>query len=164
MVAARLCAMNECIHNKLVASTSMLGQLDVRHQPADEPARLSLPSLSRLLIAHRTPPGLRLTALDLLPPLTLCETLKTSVHLHILPRRLCKIRILASSSSAMVRADFCRCSGAFRAGLSYPFMNAGRVEKKPVPLQRHVKSRTRSSLEMFGASSKVELPLAGAAV
>lgn len=75
MVAARHCAMNECIHNKLVASTSMLGYLDVRHQPADGPARLSLPSLCRLLIAHRTPPGLRLAALDLLPPPSHCARL-----------------------------------------------------------------------------------------
>lgn len=51
------------------------------------------------------------------------------LHLHILPRRLCKIRTVASSSSAMVRADCYRCSGAFSAGLSHPFMSAGGEEE-----------------------------------
>lgn len=66
---------------------------------------------------------------DLLPPVRDGKTSARRSDLHIFPRRLCKIRILASSSSAMVRADCCRCSGAFSAGLSYPFMNAGRVEE-----------------------------------
>lgn len=92
----------------------------------------SLPPHCRLLIARRAPPASPLAALLFYRPLSPSDRWKTLTrhsYLHILPRRLCKIRILASSSSAMVRADCCRCSGAFSAGLSYPFMNAGRVEQ-----------------------------------
>jgi len=59
----------------------------------------------------------------LLTSLPVWDTSACRSDLHILPRRLCTIRILASSSSAMVRADCCCCSGAFRAGLSYPFLS-----------------------------------------
>ena len=54
------------------------------------------------------------------------DRLNVFLNLHIFPRRLCKTRILTSSSSAMVWCD-CRCSlGTFNDVLSYPFMNASR--------------------------------------
>ena len=91
-------------------------------------ADLSLP-LSLSLSLPRTRRGIR-------------KTSGRQSNLHIFPRRLCKIRILASSSSAMVRAGCRRCSGAFSAGLSYPFMNAGRARRRDSPTAASRRSRT----------------------
>lgn len=66
------------------------------------------------------------------------QTVTGHSNLHILPLRLCKIRIVASSSSAMVQADCCCCSGTFSAGWFiisvYECRQSG---ERPAPLPRH---------------------------
>lgn len=121
---------------------------------------LPLPPHCRLLIARRAPPASLLAcSADLFPRSHRWKTTSRHSNLHILPRRLCKVRILASSSSAMARADCCRCPRAFSAGLSYPFMNVGRVEES----QSHcrvtsgpVHAGAANQSEKYRASSKVE--------
>lgn len=84
------CLMNGVFHNRLVAPASRL---------ADESP--TLPSHYRQFVEHRTPPRSAVLYKRLSPGV--CDTATRQSDLHILPRRLCKIRILASSSSAMVQ-------------------------------------------------------------